>query len=88
MYNAAFRTKYGHYEFDVVPFGLTNGLATFLCLMNSVLHPYLDNFVIVFIDAILIYYKNEEEHAEHQETMLKLLREHMLYAELSKCSFF
>ena len=56
------KTKYGHYEFVVVPFGLKNDLDTFMCLMNSVLHPYLDKFVILFIDDILGYSKNEEEH--------------------------
>ena len=59
-----------------------------MCLMNSVLHPYLDKFVIVFIDDILVYFKNEEEHAKHLEVALRLLREHQLYAKLNKCSFF
>eukprot|EP00253_Pinus_taeda_P002609 PITA_02609 len=88
IYKTTFRTRYGHYEFVVVPFGLNNALATFMCLMNSVLRPYLDNFVIVFIDDILVYSKNEEEHAEHLATILMLLREHQLYAKLNKCSFF
>ena len=57
-------------------------------LMNSVLHPYLDKFFIVFIDDILVYSKNEEEHVKHLRSMLRLLREHQLYAKLSKCSFF
>ena len=57
-----FKTSYGHYEFVVVPFGVTNALATFMCLMNSVFNRYLDNFVLVILDDILIYYKNEEEH--------------------------
>jgi hypothetical protein len=83
-----FQTRYGHYEFVVVPFGLTNAPATFMCLMNSVLHPYLDKFVIVFIDDILVYSKNEEEHVEHLAAVLRLLREHQLYAKLNKCSFF
>ena len=74
--------------FFVVPFGLTNTPTKFMCLMNSVLRLYLDNFVIVFIDDILVYYKNEEEHAEHLATVLRLLREHQLYAKLSKCSLF
>ena len=65
-----FRTRYGHYEFVVVPFDLTNSPATFMCLMNSVLCPYLDNFVIVFIDDILIFSRNEGEHVEHLATIL------------------
>eukprot|EP00253_Pinus_taeda_P012108 PITA_12108 len=76
IYNTAFKTRYGHYEFVVVPFGLTNYPVTFMRLMNSVLHPYLDKFVIVFIDDILVYSKIEEEHFEHLATMLRLLREH------------
>jgi len=88
IYKTAFRTRYGHYEFVVVPFGLTNAPTTFMCLMNSVLRPYLDKFFIVFIDDILIYSKNEEEHPEHLATILRLLREHQLYAKLNKCSFF
>eukprot|EP00253_Pinus_taeda_P003382 PITA_03382 len=88
IYKTAFRTRYGHYEFVVVPFGLTNALATLMCLMNSVLHPYLEKFVIVFIDDILIYSKNEEEHAEQLAVVLRLLREHQFYAKRRKCSFF
>lgn len=83
-----FCTRYGHYEFLVVPFVLTNALATFMCMMNNVLCPYLNKFVIVFVDYILVYLKNEEEHAEHLETVLTLLREHKLYANLNKFSFF
>ena len=88
IYKTTFRTRYGHYEFVVFPFGLTNSVATFMCLMNSVLHPYLENFLIVFIDGILVYSKNEEEHAKHFPTVLRFLREHQLYAKLNKCSFF
>jgi len=83
-----FRTRYGYYEFVVVPFGLTNAPFAFMCLMNSVLCPYLDKFAIVFIGDNLIYSKNEEEHAENLATVLRLLREHQLYAKLSKCNFF
>ena len=88
IFKTTFRTRYGHYKFFVLPFGLTNALATFMCLMNSVLCPYLDKFAIVFIDDIVVYSKNEEEHVEHLATVLKLLREHQLYAKLRKCSFF
>jgi len=63
IYETTFHTRYGHYEFVVVPFGLSNALATFMCLMNNVLHSYLDKFMIIFIDDILIYPNNEEEHA-------------------------
>ena len=72
----------------MVPFGLTNAPTTFMCLMNSVLRPYLDKSVIVFIDDILIYSKNEEEHAKNFVAVLILMREHHLYAKLSKCSYF
>ena len=71
----------------MVPFGLTNAPNTFMCLMNSVCSRYLDNFVLVFLDDILIYSKNEEEHEEHMRLTLQLLREHKLYAMLSKCDF-
>ena len=72
----------------MVPFGLKNALATFMCLMNSVFSRYLDKFVLVFLDDILIYSKNEEEHEEHLRLTLQLLREHQLYANLSKCGFY
>nr|GEU64841.1 reverse transcriptase domain-containing protein [Tanacetum cinerariifolium] len=70
----AFRTRYGHYEFQVMPFGLTNALAVFIDLMNRVCKPYLDKFVIVFIDDILIYSKDEKEHEEHLKAILELLK--------------
>ncbi|GJR62315.1 putative reverse transcriptase domain-containing protein [Tanacetum coccineum] len=82
-----FRTRYGHYEFQVMPFGLTNAPAVFMDLMNRVCKPYLDKFVIVFIDDILIYSKNKEEHGEHLKTILNLLRSEKLYAKFSKCDF-
>ncbi|GJU79883.1 putative reverse transcriptase domain-containing protein [Tanacetum coccineum] len=85
--HTAFRTRYGHYEFQVMPFGLTNAPAVFMDLMNRVCKPYLDKFVIVFIDDILIYSKNKEEHGEHLKTILNLLRSEKLYAKFSKCDF-
>ncbi|GJX36140.1 putative reverse transcriptase domain-containing protein [Tanacetum coccineum] len=83
----AFRTRYGHFEFTVMPFGLTNAPAVFMDLMNRVCKPYLDKFVIVFIDDILIYSKSEEEHEAHLKTILDLLKEEKLYAKFSKCEF-
>jgi hypothetical protein len=88
IHKTSFWTRYGHYEFVVVPFGLTNAPATFMFLMNNVLRKYLDKFVIVFIDDILIYAKNKEEHKEHLRQVLKTLREHQLYAKFSKCEFY
>ncbi|GJW02266.1 putative reverse transcriptase domain-containing protein [Tanacetum coccineum] len=83
----AFRTRYGHYEFQVMPFGLTNAPAVFMDLMNRVCKPYLDKFVIVFIDDILIYSKNKQEHKEHLKLILELLKKEELYAKFSKCEF-
>ncbi|GJV46668.1 putative reverse transcriptase domain-containing protein [Tanacetum coccineum] len=82
-----FRTCYGHFEFTVMPFGLTNAPAIFMDLMNRVCKPYLDKFVIVFIDDILIYSKSEEEHEVHLKTILDLLEKEKLYAKFSKCEF-
>ncbi|GJW26397.1 putative reverse transcriptase domain-containing protein, partial [Tanacetum coccineum] len=76
----AFRTRYGHYEFQVMPFGLTNAPAVFMDLMNRVCKPYLDKFVIVFIDDILIYSKNKKEHEKHLKQILELLKKEELYA--------
>ena len=84
----AFRTQFGHYEFVVVPFGLTNAPAVFMSLMNGVFRKYLDQFVQVFLDDILIYSKNEKEHEKHLRVVLTCLRENQLYGKLSKCSFF
>ncbi|XP_048635110.1 uncharacterized protein LOC106428537 [Brassica napus] len=83
----AFRTRYGHYEFVVMPFGLTNAPAAFMKLMNDVFREHLDKCVIVFIDDILVYSRSREEHAEHLQIVLGKIREHELFAKLSKCSF-
>jgi hypothetical protein len=82
-----FTTKYELYEFTVMSFGLTNASAFFMYLMNSVFMDYLDKFVVVFIDDILIYSWTEEEHVDHLRKVLQRLREHQLYAKLSKCEF-
>ena len=83
----AFVTRYGQYEYTVMSFGLTNAPATFSRLMNSIFMEYLDKFVVVYLDDILIYSKNEQEHAEHLRLVLMKLREHRLYAKFSKCEF-
>ena len=83
----AFRTRYGHYEFLVMPFGLTNAPVAFMDLMNRVFQSYLDRFVIVFIDDILVYSGSSEEHSEHLRIVLQTLKERQLYAKLSKCRF-
>ena len=83
----AFRTRYGHYEFLVMPFGFTNAPAAFMDLMNRVFQSYLDRFVIVFIDDILVYSGSSEEHSEHLRIVLQTLREQQLYAKLSKFQF-
>nr|GFB22393.1 putative reverse transcriptase domain-containing protein [Tanacetum cinerariifolium] len=83
----AFRSRYGHYEFRVMPFGLTNAPAVFIDLMNRVCKSYLDKFVIVFIDDILIYSKDKEEHEKHLKTILKLLKREQLYVKFLKCDF-
>jgi hypothetical protein len=83
----AFSTRYGLYEYLVMSFGLTNAPAYFMYLMNSVFMPELDKFVVVFIDDILVYSKNEDDHIKHFHTVLQRLRDHRLYAKLSKCDF-
>ena len=83
----AFRMRYGHFEFTVMPFGLTNALAAFMNLMHRVFQPYLDQFVVVFVDNILIYSQSEWEHEYHLRIVLQLLRDHQLYAKFNKCEF-
>ncbi|KAL9249674.1 Retrovirus-related Pol polyprotein from transposon 17.6-like protein [Drosera capensis] len=83
----AFRTRYGHYEFVVMPFGLINASTVFMDLMNLVFRPYLDRFVVVFIDDILIYSKAPQEHEQHLRVTLETLRDNQLYDKLKKCEF-
>ena len=82
-----FRTRYGNFEFTVMPFGLTNALVAFMDLMHKVFQPYLDQFVVVFVDDIFIYSQLEREHEDHLRIVLQLLRDHQLYAKFSKCEF-
>jgi hypothetical protein len=82
-----FQTCYGHYEFLVMPFGLTNAPAMFMDLMNRVFQPYLDQYVVVFIDDILVYSNSHLEHEQHLRVVLQTLRENQLYAKLDKCEF-
>nr|GEW30866.1 putative reverse transcriptase domain-containing protein [Tanacetum cinerariifolium] len=82
-----FRTRYGHYEFQVMPFGLTNAPAMFMDLMNRVCKPFLDKFIIMFIDDILIYLRNKVEHEGHLEQILELLKKKELYDKFLKCDF-
>jgi len=86
-YKTAFRTRYGHFEYLVMPFGLKNAPATFQHFINDVLGEYLDEFAFSYIDDILIYSENIEEHREHVKNVLKKLQEHGLYVKLSKCEF-
>ncbi len=83
----AFRTRDGHYEYKVMPFGLTNAAVAFMDLINKVFRPHLDKFVVVFIDDIREYCKDENEHEHHLEIVLQTLLDHQLYAKLSKCEF-
>lgn len=84
----AFRTRYGHFEFLVLPFGLTNAPATFMHLIQKIFHSYLDRFVVVYLDDILVYSRSRDEHEEHLRTVLQVLRENKLYAKLNKCAFY
>lgn len=88
IHKTAFCTRYGHYEFNVVSFSLTNAPAIFMSLMNGVFCTFLNQFVIVFFDDILIYSQNEKEHEEHLRKVLQYLRDNQLYSSLSKCAFF
>ncbi|GKA03189.1 putative reverse transcriptase domain-containing protein [Tanacetum coccineum] len=83
----AFKTRYGHYEFQVIPFGFTNAPTVFMDIMNRVCKPSLDKFVIVFVDDILSYSKNKNEHKEHLKAILELFKKEELYAKSSKCEF-
>lgn len=85
--NTTSKTRYGHYEYIVMSFGVSNAPGVFMEYVNRIFHPYLDEFVVVFIDAILIYSKSYEEHAKHLKIVLQALRENKLYANLSKCEF-
>ena len=82
-----FLTRYGHFEFTVMPFGLTNVPTTFMDLMHRVFQPYLDQFVVIFVDDILIYSQSEEEHEDHLRIVLQALRDYQLYAKFSKWEF-
>ena len=84
----AFRTRYGHFEFLVLPFGLTNAPATFMHLMHQIFREQLDQFIVIFLDDILIYSKKLQDHIDHVRRTLQILREHRLYAKVSKCAFF
>jgi len=86
-YKTAFKTHQGHYQFKVMPFGLTNAPATFQCIMNEILAPFLRQFVMVFLDDILIYSPDFATHIHHLTLVLDKLREHQLYMKASKCSF-
>ena len=87
-HKTAFRTRYGLYEFTVVPFGLTGTPAAFMKFVQSLFHPLLDRSVVVFVEDILIYSKTEKEHQRHVKEVLDILRQNRLYAKLSKCQLF
>ena len=87
VHKTAFRTRYGHYEFLVMSFGLTNAPTAFMDLMNRVFQPYVNQFVMVFLDDILVYSKDQEDHDTHLQVVLETLKNEHLYAKLSKCEF-
>ena len=87
VHKTTFRTRYGHYEFLVMPFGLTNAPVAFMDLMNRVFRPYVDQFVVEFIDDILVCSKDRENHDTHLWVVLETLRKERLYVKLSKCEF-
>ena len=87
IHKTSFHTRYMHYRFVVIPFGLTNASVNFMCMMKNILSKYLDKFVLVFIDDLLVYSKNKEEHEEHLRVVLQVLREHQLNTKFSKYDF-
>ena len=87
-YKTAFRTRYDHYEFNIMPFELTNAPATFQTLINDIFRDLLDVCIIVYLDDILVYSKNKEEHEQHLRQILQRLKDNQLYARFSKCTFF
>ena len=87
IYKTSIRTQYGYSEFIVVPFGLTNAPATFMCLMNNIFKEYLDKFMLDFLDGICIYSKMEEEHEDHIRKVLQVLQEHQLYAKILNVNY-
>ena len=87
MHKTGFRKRYGHYEFLIISFRLTNALAAFMDLINCVFRPYVDQFFVVFIDDILVYSKDREDHDTHLWVVLETLRKERIYAKLSKCEF-
>ena len=88
IFKTTFRICYGHYDFVVIPFGLKNSPIVFMCLMHIILSNYLHKFLVDFIDNILMYSKNEQEHEEHLRIFLQVLREQQLYTKFIKCDFF
>ena len=88
IHKTTFCMRYDHYEFVVIPFGLTNAPTNFMCMLNNIFSKYHDKFVLVFIDDILFYSKSKGEHEEHLRIVLRVLREHHLSAKFSKCYFY